>query len=89
MPLFKCVVFTSNARQRREEIAKRMKESERRGTHPWEGLTPLHNECLNDRMFECWNGGLGDLGGLESLEFRGKRCPFSNSNSRLELLYQG
>jgi hypothetical protein len=39
-------------------------------------------------MFECWNvrmGVLEGLGGLESLEFRGKRCPFSNSNSHLEL----
>jgi hypothetical protein len=25
-------------------------------------------ECSNVGMFECWNGG------LESLEFRGKRC---------------
>ena len=31
-------------------------------------------------MFECWNGGLEGLGGLESLEFRGKR------NRELELL---
>ena len=32
-------------------------------------------ECLNVGMFECWNvecwnGGLGGLGGLESLKFR-------------------
>ena len=27
-------------------------------------------ECLNVGMFECWNGGLEGLGGLESLEFR-------------------
>ena len=25
-------------------------------------------ECLNVGMFECWNGGLEGLGGLESLE---------------------
>ena len=36
-------------------------------------------------MLECLNAGLEGLGGLESLEFRGKRCPFSNSNSHLEL----
>ena len=27
-------------------------------------------ECWNVRMFECWDGGLEGLGGLESLEFR-------------------
>ena len=31
-------------------------------------------ECLNVRMLECLNGGLG---GLVGLEFRGKRCPFA------------
>ena len=31
--------------------------------------------------------GLEGLGGLESLEFRAERCPFSNSNSELELLF--
>ena len=25
-------------------------------------------------MLECWNEGLEGLGGLEGLEFRGKRC---------------
>jgi hypothetical protein len=29
-------------------------------------------ECSNVRMFEWWNGGLEGLGGLESLEFRGR-----------------
>jgi hypothetical protein len=44
-------------------------------------------------MFECWNDGLEGLGGLGGLEGKGKmyegegeRCPFSNSNSKLELL---
>ena len=39
-------------------------------------------EYSNVRMFECWNGGLEGLGGLE---FIGKRCPLSNSNSHYPL----